>query len=692
METPELQQLQQFKQFRTMPIGYAGCTLVRQEDGKKAIVDGKGKIIPFSHAMPPNWTVKYGKQAKAYKPTPLIGIICGPLANKLKHEIEVIALDCDNDMAWQVFTALDPDYRYRFKSIGKPGGTILYKLPAELRELKQYSIKANGLYFEYMSQRESGPNAMIYAPTLANQTKEQIPQDATLATPPAQVIAMLKQLQPAAEVSLEPSIEHSKSTLPFNEPLVKQFVQDAMQDEKFICLGYADEEPSARTKRVYQIFTPKKFRQTKYKQQGYLHPDDDEILQYGSWSEYIVGVSAIAGADLSISPELYVQFIQAINAQTREPMPAKRLLTEVITPMIKGKAKIHGQPIWRYNQKWDQQSHTIVNQYGETLEYFILEDSANTFVEYNHTTTTVLTIQGVRALRDQIYSRDSDAQQIMPPATIVKRLKLIQIRNSIKEDVGVVQGNDTHAILNTATPVLPLRVLRQPQSFPGIQVSEDHLQIQAFNIFLRHLLNDDQKAITFLKQVLAYHGKHLKPMPVILYMVGVGGAGKSHFATMLETLFGANATRRPSAKQCASHFNDFLENCALLVLTETSDVSPREQAALKAILKTVTGEKFIDIETKNKPLRAGVPLFALPLLLANEPWYTEDTADRRLFSIMPKTSLPESQLVNEFEQQTGVRIINTILKGINSGVISKYLAQFCPEELPEVPLLSLIHI
>jgi len=176
------------------------------------------------------------------------------------------------------------------------------------------------------------------------------------------------------------------------------------------------------------------------------------------------------------------------------------------------------------------------------------------------------------------------------------------------------------------------------------------------------------------------------PCPVIIYMVGQGGAGKSVLATLLELIFGVKATRRPNAKQCASQYNDFLENTALLILTETSDSSRAEQAALKSVLKTVTGESYIDVETKGKPLRSGIELFALPLLLANDPWYTEDTEDRRLFSIMPRTGMTESLPISKFENLHGIRLVDTITKGIKTGVISKYLSQFCPKQLPEVPL------
>lgn len=664
--------------FRTMPIGYIGCLMLRNDKGKKYITLGD-KTLSFVKAMPTSWTTLYGKTRTVHNDTPLGGLICGTLANKQKGEIEVIALDCDNQAAWDLFTSLDQSYLFKFKSIGKPGGTILYQLPEKLKDLKQYSIKANGLTFEYMAQRESGPNAMVYLPTTANKTKDNIAKGAELTEPPEMIVSLLKSLKPMPVQVVHTSTGLDKSNLPYNAPLVKQFVSDANGGGTF------KKVTASRAEKVYRVFTPKKFRQTEWKEQGWLHPNSPEVLSYGSWSEYIVGVSAIAGADPSIDVKLYTNFIQAINAQTDDPMSAKRLVAEVCFPMTHQKAKIHGIPIWKYNEKWDQQSHTIVNQYGETLEYFVLENGANVYIEYNHIAQSLIEIKGLAALRDQIYTRDTDPQQEKPAANIVKKLKLVHVNNSIKEDLGLFTNDHGHQVLNTAEPVLSLRILRHPEDFP-IMYDKDSVPVQAFELFLAHLLNEDRKAILFLKQMLAYHGRHLNAIPVILYIVGVGGAGKSIFANLVEQLFGANTTRRPSGKQCSSTFNDFLENTAVLILTETSDMGSRDREGIKAVLKTVTGEKSIDIESKGKKLKPNVPLFALPILLANDPWYQEDSGDRRLFSIMPKTTLPESRLISNFEKTTGVRIIPAIEKGIQHGVISKYLSKFCPDRLPEVPL------
>lgn len=670
--------------FRTMPIGQAGYRLTRDEKGKKHILDKDGNVISFKQAMPANWTKEYGAQRKSHKDTPLEGLICGKLLNKEPDEVEVIALDCDNQLAWDTVRSLDPDYSFHFESIGKPGGTVIYLLPDELVDVPQFSIN-NNLVLEYMARRKSGANAMIYLPTEANETKNNIAKGAELNYPPATIVALLKALEPKELIAAPTVIESAKTVLPFNAPLVKQYILEskaaATKNQSF---GKLKDSPIAE--KVYSIFTPKDFRSVPaYKQNNWLHPNDESLLEAGPYSKYITGVSAIAGSDPSIEVSMYVDFMQALNAQLDDPYTPDRYLVEVINPMIQQKASINGKPIWKYNENWDKNSHSITNQYGETLEYFASENEANSFVEYNHSTKTLVYVKGVGPMLDRVYTMDADPQQEKPNKNLVKKLKLVQEEHSVKLAPGVFVNGNGRTIINTVEATLPLRILRQPDIFSA-EVNENNLYVQAFNIFINHLVNNDKEANLFMKQLLAWHGHNLTNVPVIIYMVGVGGAGKSQFSNVLETLFGANTTRRPTALQMNSRFNDYLDNCALLVMSETADVSYQDRKNLKSTMKVVTGEKTIDIETKGKPMRPNVPVFALPLVLANDFWYEEDDNDRRLFTINPVTELAKAPVILEFENEHGVRIVDFIIEGIKQGYISKYLSKYLVKQLPPVPM------
>ena len=672
--------------FRTMPIGKKGFSLVRDEDGKKHIQDAHENIISFKDAMPSSWTKVYGDKRKQHPNTPLGGLICGELSDKQAEEIECIALDCDNEAAWAIVTALDPEYKFKSKSVGKPGGTIFYELPDELKEVTQYSIDNGAIKFEYMAKRDSGPNAMVYLPTTANKTKETLPKGAELSMPPESVINLIKSLKPKVLMQTAPSINDKTSrVLPFNAPLVKQYVLEVKAAaEKSQIYGKLEDSPIAD--KVYNIFTPKKFRSAPdYESNHSLHPNSSQVTDIAPYSDYITGMSAIVGADPSIDVELYINFMQAINAQLDSPYEPERYLNEVLNPMIHSRASINGKPIWKYNENWDKNSHSISNQYGETLEYFANEAEANEFVEYNHSVKNVVRVKGVPSLLDRIYTMDADPQQEKPSRNLVKKLKLIQEEHTVRLPAGIYVNEKGRTVLNSTEAVLPLKILRNPEIFEQ-DVHENNLFVRAFNLFIDHIVSGDSIAHEFMLQLLSYHGRHLESLPVIIYMVGIGGAGKSQFSNILETMFGSNTTRRPGAKHMTSNFNEFLAECALLVLTETSDTSYKDREGLKSALKTVTGEKAIDIEPKGKPMRYNVPVFALPLMLANELWYEEDENDRRLFTINPQDTLAEAPKILEFEKEHDLRLVDFIISGIKQGYIPKWLSTKCPASLPPVPL------
>ena len=671
------------KGFRTLPVGKNGCTLERLKDTQKKVIRYQNKTLSFGSAMPSEWTVKYGDVRNEHPSTSLGGLICGPLKDKQPSEIEVVAIDCDNQASWDTLTSLHPDNKFIAQSIGKPGGTIYYLLPPELRELRQYSLSGGPLIFEYMSQREAGANAMVYLPTTANKTKETIPRSAELLEMPKTVQDILVMLKPSEDALIEaPEVAISSGVLPFNAPLVKQYIAEC----KEAATGqrvYGRTDDSLITRRVYAVYTPQRFRRTaSYKRQGWLHPDSSEIDNYPA---YIIGVSAIAGADISISPELYLEFMQAFNVQITEPYTTQRYLTEVLNPMMKGKAKINNKPIWKYSSTWDEGSHSISNQRGESLEYFISELEANSFLEFNHVNNSLIPIKGVSAFLDRLYAMDADPEQSKPSKNIVKKLKLVREERTVKKPPGLYMSAEGVAYLNTLEASHSLRILQDPSRYPH-DVPETDLYVKSFNLFLTHLTEGCEASIKFIKQVIAYHGKNLKNIPVIFYVVGVGGAGKSEFANMLELLFGANTTRRPGPKQLNSEFNDFLEGCAVLILSETADLVHRDRKGLKSILKTVTGEQAIDIRKMYQSVRPNVPVYALPILLANDFWYETDENDRRIFTLNPSTPLVKAKPVLEFERIHGIRIIKYIAEGIKKGILAKYISGFCPDLLPNVPL------
>ncbi|HEC26706.1 MAG TPA: hypothetical protein ENI67_04770 [Gammaproteobacteria bacterium] len=449
-------------------------------------------------------------------------------------------------------------------------------------------------------------------------------------------------------------------------PLANRFVDLSLRGGVF-----TKKELCGITREVLRTFTPVSFRNDEhYEKHGYLLSIDNPL-------GYMCGVAAIAGADQSINVSLFTDLMQAINIQI-SGVTTKQLLI-IIKNMVNGLSCINGHPVWAYNKDWNRKTYSIVNQYGEILEYFIIENQSSKFIEYNQTINEIVQMPSLSSLREQIYIKSELSD--MPPATIVKKMKLIRVVDSVKLTTGHSCDDRGHSILNTIKPVFSLQVLRKPYYF---NVIIEKTYIEAFDCFLKHLIGDNA-SIVFLKQLLAYHGKHLTNIPVILYVIGIGGSGKSHLAYMIEKLFGSNTTSRPSVAQIANKFNDYLYNTSVLILAETGDSSATAREGIKAVLKSITGERTIDIESKGLPIRCNMEIFALPVLISNEAWYNSDVNDRRLFCIAPKKTMNNSNGINIFENEHHCRIIDVIMEGIKKGIIAKHLTKYCPKELPEVP-------
>lgn len=73
----------------------------------KRLPNGKKTIPIFGK----NWLEK-ALENMEYKPAPLGGAVTG-------KESGIIAIDCDNTVTYNLFKALDPDYKFHFISKGK---------------------------------------------------------------------------------------------------------------------------------------------------------------------------------------------------------------------------------------------------------------------------------------------------------------------------------------------------------------------------------------------------------------------------------------------------------------------------------------------------------------------------------------------------------------------------------------------
>jgi len=232
-------------------------------------------------------------------------------------------------------------------------------------------------------------------------------------------------------------------------------------------------------------------------------------------------------------------------------------------------------------------------------------------------------------------------------------------------------------------------VLRHPNEIQELEVKEDNLYIQAFNLFMTHLF-DDPITKNYVYAILACHGRNLRTLPIVLNIVGGGGTGKSEFGNIVEALFGRNTTTRPSIKQMgdSDFLHSTLHDIAVLIISEGGiGLDPKLYSKAKEQIKAVTGEKSISAQKKFQDMEQ-IDVFALVIILANESWYLDDIDDRRKVDAIPKYSLQESPDILAFEKDHlgGTWITQFILKGVEKGIIAKYLSRFYKAELGKPPI------
>ena len=307
----------------------------------KRLPNGKKTIPIFSK----NW-LENAIHDVEFKPAPLGGVITGKESN-------IIAIDCDNTITYNLFKALDPDYEFHFISIGKlnkekelqESGTIIYAYTEELAD--SFKITNSSMELDFLSN-----GRMAYLPTEANETKEtwlgDIPEVKSV---PLEIIALLKSLQIAKEAKplVSSQISHHKFNL---APQVEMFVKT-----------------SKIAKALFKLLTPYDFRDCdEYKQQGYVDPKN--IIE-GRGSEYLSKVSAILGADASIDVDLYCKAMRELNEQFEDPMQIKRLNKTIIEPMCEGiSTGIDGQPIWIEDPDWQMTVMTFLTRYNTVINVF----------------------------------------------------------------------------------------------------------------------------------------------------------------------------------------------------------------------------------------------------------------------------------------------------------------------------------
>lgn len=594
--------------WHTVPLS---GTLERQPDGTKTIP-----------GFEKNWREYYTNNFNK-KVSTLGGAITGKVSN-------IIAIDCDNTAAYTLISSLDPDYKEVFISVGKGQeicGTFIYEYTPELED--SFSIHNNILSLDVYSN-----NGFIYLPTIANKTKQYTGELKFKQMPPA-VKCLLQQLhwQFKARKQADETPHHSSASYTCLAPLVSQFVQ---------------------TRRympgLFRIITPKDFREEdQYVRNGHLHP---EAVPDGRGSEYLVKVSAILGADSSIDEELYVSAMTQINNMFEEPMDYKRLSTTIMDPMLTGSANIQGQPIWQYDENWEQYRLIVQTKRQTTLE-LAFDDNLGIYYAVD--------LAGERAMK---FSKDTDLSSFLNSAALnapkktdlVRGLPLVNVISDPGKHFGFVDSDDIVRTLNLFKPTPYLRVIQDPTLW-----ADKYTKPQAIINYINTLVPDDEMR-DFLLKFLRHKLRTFDYSPVVLYFMGVHGSGKDTLVQILETIMGS--VSRPTTKEFLEIYNSWLTNTYFVQLDEYGNQLQRQSDKEEAQgrIKAYSGKPLFRLRTMRTD-GIDVRHSATFIMTQNKNPLTLEDGDRRIAYFDTPNVLADAAWVQEFGGMTAVynRIMSEVM-------------------------------
>jgi len=527
----------------------------------KRLEDGSKTTPQFEK----NWKANYQQQFNE-SATDIGGVITGSVSN-------IIAIDCDDDNTYKMFSMLDTDYAFHFISKNKPkgGGTIIYNYPTgEL--LPSFSIQDEIMSLDFYSDE-----GFVYLPTEPNLTKEPWLQKDMTALPklkplPPQVLLLLQALHKQHKLGQAPQAQQT------NLAAIQKYNYLAPQVELFI----AKEEfiPS-----LFHIITPKDFRTlTQYVKLGYVHPKD---VPDGRGSEYLMKVSAILGADPSIDREMYMKAMYLINDLWDNPLAASRFESTILNPMADGKASVDGAPIWSYDEQWNTRGLAFINKLGEAIEVFF-DDVRALYYLINYTKGTTKTFY-----RDaDIYSY-VETVGVAPPTRKEMKPVMPIVRTVINPSLpfGFYSPDEYSREFNIFKQTPALAILTEPGPY-----KDSYERPETILAYLETLVPDNVQRhylLRFLKTKLTTFGYS----PVVLYFLGAHGSGKDVFINLLASILGTEYVARPSTREFLEQFNGWMVDKYFAQLDEYGNQLSRltdKQEALGKI-KSYSGKEAVQI-------------------------------------------------------------------------------------------------
>lgn len=537
-------------------------------------------------------------------------LVAGAITGKVSN---IVAVDCDNQDTYDIFKSLDPDYAFHFVSKGKPsgGGTIIYTYEDDVGTFK---LADGDINLDFYSD-----GGFIYLPTEGNKTKEswegvtELPEIKAMPSAIKALLKSLKKKMPTLASDTKPKTAIISNRL---GPMVETFVLNGKYSPA-----------------LFKVLTPHSFRDMQeYVTKGHLHPND---VPDGRGSEYLSKISAILGADISISIELYTNAMMLINSLWDSPMERGKLLATIVNPMIEGKAAIDGNPIWQYDEHWQLMGLVATALNGDYIESFF-DDAKGLYYIVNYTANYIRTFSDKSAVIKTIKTMIG---RPISEGAYDSTKQLIRTLTNPSLEFGHMTGTDNFNMFRQ-TP--ELKVITNPESY----ASQYSRPVHMINYFESLVPDDAMRAylLSFLKTKLTTFAYS----PVVLYFIGKPGSGKDTLVNILSQILGMHYVAKPDTKVFLEQYNGWLMDKYIVQLDEYGNKLTRsgDKQEVLGKIKAYTGSERLNIRAMHRdgfecmhsftfiitanrnPLPVEVDdrrfaFFKTPNILANETWVVE---------------------------------------------------------------------
>lgn len=529
----------------------AGWWTVPLKGELKRLPNGK-KTVPFFET---GWKKKYSEQFNE-EITDIACVLTGMKSN-------ILAIDCDNQVTYDLFKSLDPNNFCHFVSKGKPegGGTILYKYNSAVGTFR--------LVTDHIKLDFFADDGCVYLPTEANETKESWEGITELPEIPEMPDIVLATLSTFKSKVLDNTLAKTS--------VIKTSISNRLAPLLVSFVDKKEYDPA-----LFRILTPYSFRDLPlYISQGHLHPKD---VPAGRGSEYLSKISAILGSDISVNMELYTKAIMLINSLKATPKDKHELMATIINPMLEERATIDGQVIWQYDEHWEKMGFIATSINGDYLEsffddvkgiYYLVNYSVPYIRAYGEKRGLINTMRAMlgRAISEQQY--DS-----------VKRIIRTTLNPAL--EFGHLNGTDRY---NLFRQTQELAILNNPASY-----ATSYVRPNTIIKYFESLIPDDTMrmfVLSFIKTKLST----FKYSPIILYLIGKPGSGKDTMVNIIRKIIGDEYVAKPDTKVFLEQYNGWMLDKFFVHLDEYGNKLNRASDKQEVLgkLKAYTGSEEMQV-------------------------------------------------------------------------------------------------